>query len=181
MKVLVGIFQIPVKVPLEAVGKNLENHIALPVPGFTANDSSLFPKISSSEAEKIMEEYHNGEGMLTYIQDGPQSYITSSKAEPGWPDILIQITPSIRVDDEEQRISLYSILGRPKSKGILTLDADKYKEGIRDDVQLALIDYQHLTHPDDIEVILEGNKSRMSALELQFQNCFRSQIYFPNH
>lgn len=150
--------------PLEAVGKNLVDHHAFSIPGFSVNDSSLFPKISSSEIETILEEYHNGRGMLTYIQDGPQCFITSSKAEAGWPDLWIQITPVIRLDDEAQRINFYNMVGRPKSTGIITLDTDKYKAGIRDDVQLALIDYKLLTHPDDIDVLLDGNKNWTFAL-----------------
>lgn len=97
-----------------------------------------------------MEQYHNGGGgTLSLSTDGSQSFIRSSKAEPDWPNLWIQIQPEVSVDEEEQG---------PKSKGTLTFDTNKYKAGIRDDAEFALIDYKFLTHPDDIEAILEGTK-----------------------
>lgn len=147
--------QIPVKVSLEALGKNLGEHQLFILPGFAVNDSSIFLKIGTSEIEKISEDFNNGEGVLTQTTQA-QCFITSSKARPGWPDLWIQIHPVTSVDDKEV-LNFYNILGRPKSKGIFTLDTDKYKEGVRDDVQLAQIDYKLLTHPDDMEALLEGN------------------------
>jgi len=79
-------------------------------------------------------------------------------AEPGWPDLWIEINPGINIDGGESHIEFINVIGRPQSKGLLTFDADKYKAGIRDDVQLALIDCKYLTHPDDTEVMLEGIK-----------------------
>lgn len=148
-------FQIPVKVPLEAVGKNLGEHPLFILPGFAVNDSSIFLKVDASEIVQLSEEYHNGEGVLTKISIA-QCFIASSKAKPGWPDLWIEINPRISVDGSEV-INFYNIVGRPQSKGILTLDTDKYKAGVRDDVQLALIDYKFLTHPDDVDVMLDGN------------------------
>lgn len=148
------------KVHLEAVGKNLADHVALNVPGFSVNDTSLFLEINSTNIEKVTEEYHNGEGALTTRGTagwvGVQGFIVSSKAKLDWPDIFIAIRTSVSIDGGEQRMTFTSIVGRPQSKGTVTLDTEKYKAGIRDDVQLALIDNKLLTHPDDIEVILEG-------------------------
>lgn len=144
------------KVPLEAVGKNLGDHPSFIMSGFSVSNATLFPKIDSSETEKIMGEFHNGEGILTLITEAQQAFIVSSKADPGWPDIWISMDPNIRIDDAEQQVHFFDILGRPQSKGTLTLDTDKYKAGIKDDVQLALIDYQFLSHPDDMEVLLDG-------------------------
>lgn len=148
---------------MEAVGKNLEDHPAFIMSGFTVNDTSLFPKINPSDLEKISEDYHNGGGILSIIAEGPQCFISSSKAEPGWPDLWIEINPGISVD-EESNIHFINVIGRPQSKGLLTLDADKYRAGIRDDVELALIDCKYLTHPDDTEVMLEGNVIYVSCL-----------------
>lgn len=125
--------------------------------GFTVNDSSLFPRMNPSDLERIADEFHNeGGGILSIIAEGPQCFISSSKAEPGWPDLWIEINPTITVDGGEPDIHFINVIGRPQSKGLLTLDADKYKAGIRDDVELALIDCKYLSHPDDMEVMLEG-------------------------
>lgn len=93
---------------------------------------------------------------MTIVSEGPQCFIASSKADPDWPDLWIEIHPIVSVDGKEQRIYFYNVVGRPQSKGLLSLDTDKYKAGVRDDVQLALIDYRLLTHPDDVEAMLDG-------------------------
>lgn len=149
-------FQIPVKVPLEAVGKNLGEHPSFIMTGFTVNDTSLFPKMDASDTEKILRDYENGEGILTIVSEGPQAFIVSSVAEPGWPDLWLEIHPQISVNGADQRISFYNVIGRPSSRGTFSMDTDKYKAGIRDDVELSLIDYQLLTHPDDVVAMLDG-------------------------
>lgn len=141
---------------MEAVGKNLGEHPSFIMTGFTVNDTTLFPTIVSSETEKILTEYEKGEGILSIVSEGPQCFITSSVAEPEWPDLWIEMHPLIRVDSEVQQIRFYNVVGRPKSRGTFSLDADKYKTGIRDDVELSLIDYQFLTHPDDVVAMLDG-------------------------
>lgn len=144
------------KVPLEAVGKNLADHPCFMMHGFSVNDTSLLPRIDLSEVENISEAFHKGEGPLTYVTEGPQCFIASSVAEPGWPDIWIAMDPVIDNNSGESIISFNNVIGRPQSKGVLSLDAEKYRAGIRDDVQLALIDFQFLTHPDDVEAMVEG-------------------------
>jgi choline dehydrogenase-like flavoprotein len=123
--------------------------------------------MDSSELEKIMADFHNGEGILKLITEAQQAFIVSSKAEAGWPDIWISMDPNIRIDDQELEIHFFDILGRPQSKGTLTLDTDKYKAGIKDDVELALIDYQFLSHPDDMEVLLDGVKVIFQIIETE--------------
>lgn len=150
------ILKIPVKVPLEAVGKNLGDHPLLYVTDFSANDTSLFPKITSADMEKIFDDYHNGKGVLSEVSQGPLCFISSSKASSNWPDLWIQINPEVSVDDDKGSINFFNILGRPRSKGVLSLDTEKYRAGVRDDVELALIDSKLLTHPDDMEAFLEG-------------------------
>lgn len=164
-------------VPIEAIGKNLIEHATFPIQGFQVNDSSLFPKMDPSVTANVSEEYHKGEGLLTthitatynneqgvltLISVGAQCFIVSSKAETEWPDIWIEMQPFVSVDGKEHGINLYSIIGRPRSRGLLTIDTDKYKAGIRDDVQLAVIDYKLLTHPDDVDIMLEGNIKSVS-------------------
>lgn len=122
--------------------------------GFSVNDSSIFLQVDSSEMEQFMEEFHNGYGVLTKNTEA-QCFYTSSKAKPGWPDTWIAIHPMPSVDGVEI-LNFYVVVGRPQSKGTIALDANKYRAGVRDDQQLALIDYKLLTNPDDVEALLEG-------------------------
>jgi len=153
--------EIPVKVPLEAVGKNFVDQPGITIEPFSVNDSSLFLTIHSSELQNHFDDYHNSDdrqGLLTFQVFSPIAFIASSKAEPGWPDLWLDISSTVRIDEQEPYIFFESVVGRPKSKGIVTLDTEKYKAGIRDDVELALIDLKYFTHPDDIETLLEGVK-----------------------
>lgn len=182
MQIEIDWFQITTQVPLEAVGKNLVEHATLILRDFSVNDTSLFLSIKSSETEEYLEQYQNGEGILSRTSVGPQSFIRSSQAEPDWPNLWIMMQPSVRVDDAEQRINFYNILAIPKSKGTLSLDPIKYRAGTRDDTELALIDYQLLTHPDDIEAQLDGIKYEAVLAEtFIIQNYCRYQVYFPNY
>lgn len=164
------------KVPLEAVGKNLGEHPLFVLSGFAVNDSSIFLKLDSTEIEKIAEEFHKGEGVLTKNTEA-QCFFTSSKARPDWPDIWIAIHPRPSVDGTEI-LSFYSFIGRPRSKGTLTLNVNKYVAGIRDDQQLALIDYKFLTNADDIEALLEGKMVKYLMITAISRLYFRRQVYF---
>lgn len=172
------------QVPLEAVGKNLGDHPLLYVRDFSVNDTSLFPNLDSADMESLFEEYHNGEGLLGKVSQGPLCFIVSSKAELDWPNLWIQINPSVSVDGEGELITFFNILGRPQSKGVLSLDTEKYKAGVRDDVQLALIDNKLLTHPDDIEAFLEGNNNIFATHPFRGTNYWypihRYQVHFQN-
>ncbi|KAG4076679.1 hypothetical protein HA402_001966 [Bradysia odoriphaga] len=149
--------EIPIKVPLEAVGKNLGEHPLFVLPGFAVNDSSIFLKVDSSQIDKITEEFHNdGDGVLTKNTE-VQCLIASSKARPGWPNIWIAIHALPSVDGTEI-LNFYTFIGRPHSKGSVTLDAEKYRAGVRDDQKLALIDYRFLTDPDDVDAMLDAVK-----------------------
>lgn len=124
--------------------------------GFTVNDTSLFPSIRSDEVEQIVADFEKGEGVLTHVSEGPQCFIASSVAEPGWPDLWLEIHTHVRINDAPQQVTFYNIIGRPSSRGTFSMDTEKYKAGIRDDVELALIDYQFFTHPDDVTAMLDG-------------------------
>lgn len=153
------------KVPIEAVGNNLVDHPSLSVARFTVNDSSIHPKL-----ENITEDYHNGEGVLAFLGGltaneeggwragtaGTQCLYVSSKAEAGWPDLMISMGTYANIEGNEHGLTFSNLLGRPFSKGSLSMDTEKFKAGIRDDVQLGLIDFKFLTHPDDMEVMLDG-------------------------
>ncbi|KAJ6630515.1 Glucose dehydrogenase [FAD, quinone] [Pseudolycoriella hygida] len=159
--------EIPVKVPFESVGQNLGEHPSFIMNGFTVNDTSIFPKMDAGDTEKVVADFEKGEGVLSLVSEGPQAFITSSVAEPGWPDLWLEMHPLVRVNGEAQRINFYNVVGRPKSIGYLSLDTEKYKEGIRDDVQLALVDYNFLSHQDDVVAMLEGVKFIFKIVETQ--------------
>lgn len=159
---------------MEAIGKNLGEHPCFLMSGFTVNDSSLFPRINPEDTEKISMEYHNGEGFLSLVPEGPQCFITSSVAEPDWPDLWLEIHPHLHVNGEEQEFTFIDVVGRPKSRGTFSFDTEKYKAGIRDDVELALIDYQFYSNPDDIQAMLEGKMllTFISGYFCSFNVCF---------
>lgn len=134
-------------------------HPLFVLPEFAVNEFAV--KIDSAHIDKVTGEFHNGgNGVLTKNTE-VQCFIASSKARPGWPDIWIvnHVWPS--VDGRESPI-FYTFIGRPRSKGTVTMDAEKFKAGVRDDQQLALIDYRFLADPDDVEILLEGKLTEFS-------------------
>lgn len=141
---------------IEAVGKDISEHASVTLPVFV-NDTSQFIHVKSNEAESIFENYHNGHGVLATRHEGAQCFIRSSKAAADWPDLWIASHPTLAIDDESQIVRMYVVLGRPQSRGEYTMNTTAYKEGIRDDEQLALIDYKLLTHADDVDAMIEGN------------------------
>lgn len=168
------------KVPLQAVGQNLVEHPVFSISSFPVSDLSILPKLHSLDIANFSEEYQMGEGLLTapiasFIQNeqggwtlrsfSAQCFIVSSKAEAGWPDFYILLGSIANTEGYEQGISFNVVVGRPRSKGLLTLDTEKYRAGVKDDVQLALLDYKFFTHPDDIDVMLEG-KTCKNTFEL---------------
>lgn len=138
--------------------------------GFTVNDTSLFPDIRSENVEQILADFHNGEGVLSFVSEGPQAFIRSSVAEPEWPDLWLEMHPLVSINGSPQRINFYNVIGRPRSRGTFSMDTEKYKAGIRDDVELALIDYQFLTHPDDVTAMLDGKENKSIAMR-NFYSC----------
>jgi len=135
----------------------LDDHPAIVLSPFHVNDSSLFPRINPEDTEKLIEEYRQGKGILASLTEGPQCFKASSRAESGWPNIWTAMAASIRTSDVPQVVSFYTVLGRQRSKGSVSLNTELYKAGIRDDVQLALIDFGLLRDPADVEDLVEGN------------------------
>ena len=132
------------------------SHPALGLAPFHVYNSSLFPRINPEDTEKLIEDFRQGKGLLTSLLGGPQCFKCSSRVESGWPNLWIAMVPDIRTEDVLQSVSLFSVLGRPLSRGFISLNATLYKAGVRDDVQLALLDLGLLRHPDDVEDMLEG-------------------------
>ncbi|KAJ6635171.1 4-pyridoxate dehydrogenase [Pseudolycoriella hygida] len=172
--------EIPVKVPLEAVGKNLIEHTLFVLSGLSVNDSSIFLDLNSSEIETVTQQFHSGDGILT-VNTEAQCFFTSSKSsKKGWPDVWIAIHPRTG-SDGTKNLNFYPIIARPKSRGILSMDSLKYKAGVRDDQQLALIDYKFLTHPDDIEALLDGIKLIFKIIDTKaFQSVNMTYISKPD-
>lgn len=142
--------------PIDAVGKEISEHASVTLP-FIVNDTSNFIHVKSNETERILENYHNGHGVLVTRHEGAQCFIRSSKADQDWPDLWIASHPTLAIDDEPQIVRMYMVLGRPQSRGEYTMNTTAYREGIRDDERLALIDYKLLTHADDVDAMVEGN------------------------
>ncbi|KAG4071087.1 hypothetical protein HA402_013401 [Bradysia odoriphaga] len=155
---------IPVKVALEAVGKDISEHVSVTLP-FVVNDTTPFIHVNANETEIILENYHNGYGVLATRHEGAQCFIRSSKAEPDWPDVWIASHPTLAIDNEPQVVRMYVVLGRPQSRGEYTMNTTAYKDGIRDDEQLALIDYKLMTHDDDVDAMIEGIKMTFNIME----------------
>lgn len=133
------------------------------------NDSSRFLIIRDGDEENVLNRYHeSAEGILGVLRVGPQAFFVSTRAkeqgEYNWPDIRLFVyafRPDYRPFSEDEggeRISLYAVQNRPKSRGTVKLNATAYREGVRDDTKLALIDFQFLTDPDGIDedVMVEG-------------------------
>ncbi len=94
------------------------------------------------------------------LWEGPQVFKVSSTAPPGWPNIWIALATPIPTYDGPVSLSFYVVLGRPKSRGSIGLNAEKYKAGVKDDVQLAVLDFALLTHPDDMDDMVEGENTK---------------------
>ena len=112
--------------------------------------------------ESIKQYSKNGDGLLKYGPVGAQAFMTSSRAvadgEAGWPDVQIDLNDEFTVSQvkDPQQIHFYVVLGRPKSKGTIGLNATAYKMGVRRDEELALVDYNILSDPTDVKVLVEG-------------------------
>lgn len=163
------IFQIPIKVNRPGVGQNLMQDIQIFIGPIFVNDSSRFRIIRDGDVENELNKYHeSGEGILGLQRLGPQAFFVSTRAkeqgETNWPDIRLFLNAyhpdfrPYREDEGGEQMSFYVGQNRPKSRGTVKLNATAYKEGIRDDTKLALIDFQFLTDPDGIDedVLVEG-------------------------
>lgn len=169
---------------MSAVGKSISEHVSVTLP-FKVNDTSSFIHINSKDTESILESYHNGHGVLATRHEGAQCFIRSSKAEPDWPDMMIGAHPTLGIDDDAQIVNIYVVLGRPQSRGEYSMNTTAYKLGIRDDEQLALIDYKLLTHADDIDAMVDGEsilkihkvKRKNEIIQLNCRNSICIQYY----
>ncbi|XP_035715873.1 oxygen-dependent choline dehydrogenase isoform X2 [Folsomia candida] len=170
--------EIPVKVPLPALGENVSEHPALWLgPWYPESDNiSLFHQVMHPDAtEAFVAQYLRGEGPLAYLGEGPQMFKVTSRALPDWPNLSVTIhLQPIRNPGDRPTVFFYVVLGRPQSKGKVTMNSTAYKAGIRDDVQLAEIDFNFLSHPDDAEDLLEGIQLVFNITETQaFQTNFK--------
>ncbi|ODM87941.1 Oxygen-dependent choline dehydrogenase [Orchesella cincta] len=160
---------IAVKHELPEVGQNLIDHLIFDLNKIQYN-ASIIPYIprmpDEQDFEEMLQKYHEtGEGILGYLNQGPQAFIVSSRAkqdgQEGWPDIQIIYVPMCPIPEgnEAPTSCIYLLLGRPKSRGNMRLNATAYRSGIRnDDVKLALIDFKYLEGEgsSDADVVLEA-------------------------
>jgi choline dehydrogenase len=169
---------IPVKVPLPAVGQNVAEHPAIWLGPFHPEDGnySLFHQVMHPEAtEQYVDEFRRGVGPLTFLGEGPQAFKVTSRARPDWPNVSVTIhLLPIRNMADPPTVFFYIVLGRPQSKGHISLNGTAWKAGIRDDVQLAEIDFNFLSNTEDREDLLEGvqlawNITRTQAFQQNFK------------
>jgi hypothetical protein len=166
-----------VKVDLPGLGKKLIDHAAITLGPFEVNASAvpLLPRIKGEkELQSMLQDYiKNRKGFFANNREGAsevaQAILTSkvAKSIPGeadWPDLflsLLQIYPKVAQGDELPTIGMFIMNGRMRSQGSFRLNVSAYREGIEDDVKLSVIDYNLLSHPSDVEVLLEGNDEQI--------------------
>lgn len=158
------------------VGRNFQDHSFLQI-HFTLKKSKaeLFvpERDLTPEALNLLEEtgdgpYTNFNGVLA------QAFLVSSiraqekEPNPNWADInlhlvqsptlfdvdglaQVQVGENRNEDADITSISTVIMMTRPKSLGTVTLNP----EDVNGD---PLVDFQYLTHPDDLEIMVDGNK-----------------------
>ncbi|ODM95747.1 Oxygen-dependent choline dehydrogenase 1 [Orchesella cincta] len=167
---------VPVKHELASVGQNLGDHLHLSISDIQYNASILpyVPRMPEDrEFEDMLQEYiETGEGILGILQEGVVGYVVSSRAkqagEETWPDIQFAYDPMCPAPsgDDLPTSCFYLFNGRTKMRGEMRLNATAYKNGVKNDVELALIDYRVFEGEaaSDMDVLLEGIDNWMRVI-----------------
>lgn len=154
---------------LKGVGKNFRDHGAV-ILRFTVNnpDTTLLQRLNEEDVEQEIMKYHESKrrGFMTRMDVGPQAFIVSSRAkadsEPHWPDLqIVFVQQPVIGKDLPQTTSLQIILNRMKSSGEIGFNTTAYRNGDRDDLKLALIDFRLFSDPSDTEALIEGEESKL--------------------
>lgn len=159
-----GKIQIPVISDLRGVGKNFRDHGAV-ILRFTVNnpDTSLLQRLNEEDVQTEIMRYQEAKrnGFLTRMDVGPQAFIVSSRAKAEgqnhWPDLqIVFVQQPVLEKDSPQTTSLQIILNRMKSSGEIGFNTTAYRNGERDDLQLALIDFRLFSDSSDVDALIEG-------------------------
>ena len=112
----------------------------------------------------VQDYLETGEGLLGTLQEGPQAFIVSARAkaegQQEWPDIQLNFNPMAPIPSGEDlpTSAIYAWNVRPKLNGSLEMNTTAYREGSRDDMKLALIDFNIFEgqSSSDVEVLMES-------------------------
>ncbi|GAB6032145.1 hypothetical protein CHUAL_010799 [Chamberlinius hualienensis] len=171
-------FNISVVVDLKGVGQNLHDHISCYAPIFSVNCTDCtYDLYKSFSFTSIVEYFLFGTGPLTvpYLSEG-LGYMNTKYVDPNedYPDIqmnlvsgniassykefqfFLGITNDVATAYFEPManmngIGISPVVMRPKSRGWVKLQSN-------DPEQKPLIDFNPLSHPDDIKLLVEGIK-----------------------
>ncbi|ODM88480.1 Oxygen-dependent choline dehydrogenase [Orchesella cincta] len=168
---------IPVKHEQPAIGQNLGEHLFFTITNIQFNSSFLpyAPRMpQGKELEEMFQKYQQtGEGIMGYLQEGPEAFLVSSRAKQDgqgdWPDILMVFDAMCPATTEDEPVSacMYVYPGRLKMRGTVKLNATEYKSGNENDlVKLAIIDHAIFEGEgaSDMDVVLDGIDAMMSVL-----------------
>jgi len=153
------------------VGQYLQNHQGVFLGPFSTNDSSKFLSVSNNLTEGLFEQYVNlkEDGVLSRTEQDVQGFFVSPQANAAgeglWPDIHLILTSINRFDlsGPNPPNQFWINLGATRQElnkdilGYIALNTTAYKIGIRDNTELAIIDFKFLTSSRDYDVLISGN------------------------
>ncbi|XP_021958610.2 glucose dehydrogenase [FAD, quinone] isoform X2 [Folsomia candida] len=153
---------IPIHEALPGVGQNLGDHPLAQLTfeiGNAAAAAAFDAILPESDFEKELIKFHSTprDGVFAKIR-AQQAFLVSSRAkengEKGWPDILLISTLFPEQNTSQMYFSI--ALGRPRSRGSVTLNRKAYLSREVNDENLAAIDLGSLADHTDLEVMLEA-------------------------
>ncbi|KAJ6632759.1 Glucose dehydrogenase [FAD, quinone], partial [Pseudolycoriella hygida] len=157
------------------VGKNLKAHVCVE-PFFTVLNAppDVFVTLNDSDYISNIEKYLQPERESAFAQANTtagNAWLVTSVAkqrnEGDWSDLQIVMTP--RIPQEEGTpvwVGVPVIINRLDSVGEIRFNVNAYRQGIWDDPDLALVDYQmYLSGPADMTKHLEGLKLAFELVE----------------
>ncbi|XP_071523398.1 glucose dehydrogenase [FAD, quinone]-like [Panulirus ornatus] len=167
---------IPVVADVPGVGQNLQDHPTLPGILWTVSKGSSLNPFTLVNPKNFYDFVHNGQGPLaTPAGTEGNAWVPAVEGDPNWPEAQLSITTGTPVADYgivtseifgfrrelfkdyygpllgQEVFGLAPILGRPKSRGSLTLRSS-------DPRQHPLIDVNYFSHPDDVATMIRGIK-----------------------
>ncbi|CAG7820760.1 unnamed protein product, partial [Allacma fusca] len=141
-------------VVLPQVGNNLQDHLVVRIQPFTVTDPSavwsLQQNFSFSDIDQLL---YDGKGPAIITGTAGHFYTVSDRVKTenrNWPDL--QIALSFQHLDTNS-LTCDVTLGRPYSRGNLRFNTSATNMG---DNNLPIHDPRYLTHPSDLERIIEG-------------------------
>lgn len=158
------------------VGRNLQDHMVFRLSIVLGNRSATFIPERDLTPENFRLYNRTGDGPYSSYQGTPGQAFTAStrSSREDWADIQISFLQSpggasvltggnqdqdIELAPWEVLVSCAVYLVGPKSKGYLTLNNTNLDSGD------PKINFRYLSHPDDIEVLLEATKTALSIFE----------------